>query len=365
MIRVRRGPEPPELAKQRHRRLARLALAWRRLGIDMNDASALVEFVRAHESELERGHGSAREVLRDRLRKKCSYCERSVSKADPLDHYRPRRSCVGEDGTIEHGGYWWLAWSWNNLLLSCTEHNSIKGSKFDVDGPRLTPLTWESANEQPRLLDPAVVDPLEHLELFEGSDGHWTVQGKTRLGASTAEALELDRPSDRYDQRLRILESLVTDLRERATSGSHALRELWRRKIPVVLDEDAEFRMLAWAYLVKRIADLICEHGLELPSLYDAAPAEEAEPLFPVRPALEGLGEALTLRILALGSKPRAEATRAVIIELVSLRAWSLDALLEVLPQSVETIRKHLRALETSGDVEFDGVQIYRVGPCA
>lgn len=248
------------------------------------------------------------------------------------------------------------------MLISCTEHNGIKGNEFEVDGGRMSPLTWEPTSERPQLLDPAATDPHDHLEVFEGSDGHWTVQGKTPLGASTAKALQLDRPSDRYDQRLRILEMLVTDLREHAARGSEAIGELWRRKAPVVLDEDAEYRMLARAYLASRIADLLQEHGLELPSLCDDAPAEAAEPLFPARPELEGMGEDLVLRIFALGVKPQKQQTRAVITELVSLRAWTLDELARVLPQTVATIRGHLQALGTSGEVEFDGVRARRTG---
>lgn len=362
MIRVHRGTEPPELARERHRRLAKLALEWRRRGFDSSEASAVAEFARAHEAELDRGYGVARDVLRDRLHKKCSYCERCVSPSDPIDHYRPRRPCERGDGTFDHAGYWWLTWSWSNLLLSCGEHNGIKDNEFEVDGDRMPPLTWDPANELPKLLDPAATDPQEHLEFSEGSDGHWTVQGKTPLGASTAKALQLNRPSDRYDQRLRILEMLVTDLREEAARGREAVGKLWRRKAPIVLDEHAEYRMLARAYLASRIADLLREHGLELPPLSDDAPAEAAEPLFPHRPELEGMSEELVLRIFALGVRPKRRETHAVIVELLSLRPWTLTELAEVLPQQVDTIRRHLEELRTSGHVEFDGECARRAG---
>lgn len=362
MIRIRRGAEPPELAKERYWRLARLALEWRGSGLDPADVSAVAGFTRTHDAELERGHGVAREVLRGRLRKKCSYCERCVSPTDPLDHYRPRRPCKGDDGTLDHGGYWWLTWSWSNLLLACTEHNGIKGSRFEVDGPRMQPLGSDATNELPRLLDPAAVDPQDHLVFFKGSDGHWTVQGKTPVGASTARVLQLDRPSDRYDLRLRSLADLVEDLREHARLGRAELEELWARKLPIVLDEDAEYRMLARAYLEDQVADLLREHGLELPSLRDDGPADDPESLFPEIPAQEGVGEELSLRILALGDKPPQEDTRAVILELVALRAWTPDELAQVLPQAVATIRGHLRELARRGDIELDGDTIRRKG---
>jgi len=51
--------------------------------------------------------------------KKCAYCEKDISD-DPkaIEHYRPKDI------------YYWLAYSWDNLLLSCTRCNSKKGTKF-------------------------------------------------------------------------------------------------------------------------------------------------------------------------------------------------------------------------------------------
>ena len=51
---------------------------------------------------------------------KCAYCESSLEQLQ-VEHFRPKR-----------GGYYWLTYSWDNLLLSCPICNSRKGSKFPV-----------------------------------------------------------------------------------------------------------------------------------------------------------------------------------------------------------------------------------------
>ncbi len=53
---------------------------------------------------------------------KCAYCEKKLLDSPKhIEHYRPKK-----------GGYYWLAYSWDNLLLSCGECNSAKGNKFPI-----------------------------------------------------------------------------------------------------------------------------------------------------------------------------------------------------------------------------------------
>jgi len=51
---------------------------------------------------------------------KCAYCEKKlIDSPKHIEHYRPK-----------NGGYYWLAYSWDNLLLCCGECNSAKGNRF-------------------------------------------------------------------------------------------------------------------------------------------------------------------------------------------------------------------------------------------
>ncbi len=52
---------------------------------------------------------------------KCAYCEQKLLDAPKhIEHYRPKDI------------YYWLAYSWDNLLLSCGGCNSAKGINFDI-----------------------------------------------------------------------------------------------------------------------------------------------------------------------------------------------------------------------------------------
>lgn len=53
---------------------------------------------------------------------KCAYCESRYTSTQPVDveHYRPKG---GVEEAPDHGGYWWLAMKWENLLPSCIDCN--------------------------------------------------------------------------------------------------------------------------------------------------------------------------------------------------------------------------------------------------
>lgn len=52
---------------------------------------------------------------------KCAYCE-TYDPTIQVEHYRPKR-----------GGYYWLAFSWDNLISCCSRCNSSKGNEFPID----------------------------------------------------------------------------------------------------------------------------------------------------------------------------------------------------------------------------------------
>lgn len=66
--------------------------------------------------------GDVRLALETLFHGKCAYCEAPYAAMMPVDieHYRPK-GAVAEDDT--HGGYWWLAMDWDNLLPSCIDCN--------------------------------------------------------------------------------------------------------------------------------------------------------------------------------------------------------------------------------------------------
>lgn len=100
--------------------------------------------------------------------KKCWFCEaRQVRSDKHVEHFRPKGQLKGTDAP--HLGYWWLAFSPNNLRYSCTYCNlrrpdprtgivGGKGSYFPIlnEDDRAREPADPLAAEQPVLLDPTV-----------------------------------------------------------------------------------------------------------------------------------------------------------------------------------------------------------------
>ena len=135
----------------------------------------------------------ARSILSVAAHSKCMYCETRVVSASPgeIDHFRPLDRAQGlhrDDISPDH--YWWLAYTWENLMFSCHFCSRAKRQRFPVEGRRLEP--FESVDTEKRLLlspfgpeDPA-------LELSFEANGH-VVPASSRAEISI-EVLTLNRP---------------------------------------------------------------------------------------------------------------------------------------------------------------------------
>ena len=70
--------------------------------------------------------GSVQKRLNKIYHLKCAYCEKKLLDAPKhIEHYRPKDV------------YYWLAYSWDNLLLSCGNCNSAKGKRFKTINKKL------------------------------------------------------------------------------------------------------------------------------------------------------------------------------------------------------------------------------------
>lgn len=146
---------------------------------------------------------------------KCAYCEVMIEVSHPteVEHYRPKGNVkdeneeevtiVTERGEEEHPGYWWLAYTWSNLLSSCIDCNRRRTHEKEEAGKRIEakagkadifPVKGKRAmepgeedNETPLLLNPCEehFDPIEHFT-FE-KDG--SVTAKTERGEATLKLL--------------------------------------------------------------------------------------------------------------------------------------------------------------------------------
>lgn len=122
---------------------------------------------------------------------KCAYCEYKVEQGH-VEHYRPKNR------------YYWLAYSWDNLMYGCPTCNQFKGTTFDIIGKNVLPPkvsddlseinTWSSKRydqqEKPMLLNPER-DDLKDVFIFD-MQGH--IKGNNDPRADyTIEKCHLDR----------------------------------------------------------------------------------------------------------------------------------------------------------------------------
>lgn len=105
-----------------------------------------------------------RESLEKIYNGKCAYCETKVEQYH-VDHYRPKVI------------YYWLAYSWDNLIISCPKCNENKNDLFDIHGGqrasfrtkciKLNDINKISARydiyERPKLINVETFDPYPHL----------------------------------------------------------------------------------------------------------------------------------------------------------------------------------------------------------
>jgi len=169
---------------------------------------------------------------------KCGYCETEESAGAPwqVEHYRPKAK-VTEDA--DHKGYYWIAYEWSNLLLSCAICNNKKRNRFPIKGTRITnPVLTASGlpdddsrlansdffqNEKALLLHPEI-DTVEDFFIFK-PDGEIEALDSSLRALETIKICDLNR-SDLVFRRLRVLNKLFDAIQKE-------LRELEDGKITI------------------------------------------------------------------------------------------------------------------------------------
>lgn len=126
-------------------------------------------------------HDEVKKALERLFHDKCAYCESKMTATSDWDveHFRPKGGVAERE---DHPGYYWLAYTWENLYPSCQHCNQSRKDRprwaDDMDLPAggkvdRFPLLNESARamgpeddterENPLLIDPCRDDPEEYL----------------------------------------------------------------------------------------------------------------------------------------------------------------------------------------------------------
>lgn len=197
---------------------------------------------------------------------KCAYCEaRYYASYADIDHYRPKVT------------YWWLAWKADNLYFTCPLCNrSGKGDAFPLlRGSPLLPEEPPPQTEEPALLDPAVDDPIEHIQyvpIRTGTGRHWVpvARNGSARGRATIDVLNLDghqyqTARDHYV--VGTVNPLLAEIEEARTAGADdRLRVAWDRATTLLLQPGQLYAALSHDVLDATLPDAVrLQLGLTLP----------------------------------------------------------------------------------------------------
>ena len=141
------------------------------------------------------GHDEVKAALRAAQHDKCAFCESQVTHIahGDIEHFRPKRGFTQRAADpLGRPGYYWLAYSWDNLLFACQLCNQRhKKNEFPLANPasRARCHRDDVSVEQPMFINPlSGEDPAASLSFREEVPFH-----KNKRGKETIRALGLKR----------------------------------------------------------------------------------------------------------------------------------------------------------------------------
>jgi uncharacterized protein (TIGR02646 family) len=165
------------------------------------------------------GHIDVKNLLRKVQDGKCCFCEAKIAHISygDVEHYRPKAGWIQEDEKLNRPGYYWLAYDWDNLFLSCEICNQRhKRNYFPLSDntKRAISHAHPLKDESPIFVKPDTEDPEKFIEFKE--EIPFPIDGNLR-GAQTIGKLGLDRESlnERRREKLgliRMLYDLAIDI---------------------------------------------------------------------------------------------------------------------------------------------------------
>jgi uncharacterized protein (TIGR02646 family) len=200
------------------------------------------------------GHRTVKEALLAAQHKKCCFCERMTGNDGDVEHFRPKsgwRQSAG--GKLNLPGYYWLAYDWNNLFLSCSACNQRhKRNHFPLANPvrRARIHTDDITQESALFINPAEQDPEEYIgfrkEIAYAKKG-------SRIGKTTYTQLDLNRDILREERLTRLKELgrlqdvvCLADVLTASAEGARVVNEA-RAELANAVTDAGEFAAMARA----------------------------------------------------------------------------------------------------------------------
>jgi len=176
---------------------------------------------------------------------KCCFCESRVTHISDgdVEHFRPKAAWLHELDGLKKPGYFFLAYDWGNLLLSCQACNQrAKGNQFPILNSIIRTTitsTYDYSLENAIFINPAYEDPEISITFFEEIP-----KGNNYRGRKTIEYLELDRLSlnEARKEKLKDLFALkeVIQVIQNEVDREKA-EEILRRRIAEILNENLQY----------------------------------------------------------------------------------------------------------------------------
>ncbi|MCW3465889.1 AAA family ATPase [Chitinophaga nivalis] len=158
---------------------------------------------------------------------KCAYCEQRLYQPHQgeIDYFRPRSGVAGNKEYLKDH-YWWLAYNWDNLYLSCSTCNRVKGNQFPLSEEASRAPIGDTSfglwNEATLLIDPCREHPEEHLTFRNTGE----IVALSTKGLATIQLLALDREelNEKRKQEIDIfLQTLDNVLRDQSPQQASAI----------------------------------------------------------------------------------------------------------------------------------------------
>ena len=181
--------------------------------------------------------------LRKSQHGKCCYCDRKRDEIESdVEHFRPKTEV---SDCKEHPGYWWLAYNWDNLMISCKVCNSQKKSHFPLadESRRAFSENDNIDEEKPLLINPLQENPEEFVEYdIEESSIMVKAVGKCERGKRTVDGLTGINKKEVMEERMEKLSNIKTTIALLKIQGNRDVLERY-------LSPETEFAGLARFYL--------------------------------------------------------------------------------------------------------------------
>ena len=171
---------------------------------------------------------------------KCVYCEQKVEQIH-VEHYRPKSK------------YWWLAYSWDNLLLACPTCNQNKGNNFEILKDK---INFEHSDlkqihnlikkydkaEEPKFFNPEQTDPKSHI-IF---DKEGTIKSNNERLEFTIEKCKLNRDYLK-DERRRLFDIMIRNYKARMLLGNE------KTKLEIIYSVEKDNQFIAYRKFCNKV----------------------------------------------------------------------------------------------------------------